>query len=177
MLRRSSAPTLVKSSALQKRVERVAAFEAAPQNFVVRQPFFSPSFKDAIDPNAFRPLKFFVLEIGIVNHLRDFPDSLIADPEALRERLEGAVVADVGKLGIEHVEGNRVRSRRNLASKREARLRIDELPNQPGRADPIDLRPRPGEPGSAAVISWTNLDRLAPGRAVVFEFLQLHLDL
>src|SRR3954447_19375104 len=106
MLRRTWAPTLATSSPLQEGVKRVEAFEAAPQDFFIRQPFFSPAFQDPIDPNAFRPPEFFVLQVGVMNHLADFPDGFVVDAKTPRKSLERAILAGVRELGVEHVERN-----------------------------------------------------------------------
>jgi hypothetical protein len=46
---------------LQKGVQRVEAFEATPQYFFVRQSLPCPAFENAIDANAFVPLKLIVV--------------------------------------------------------------------------------------------------------------------
>src|ERR1041385_104363 len=132
MLRRSWGPMFVKSSPLQKGVERVEALEAAAQNFFIGQSLFSPSLEDAIDPYRFRPLKFFVLEVRVVNHLRDFPHCFVANRETIGERFECAIIANVREFCIHHVERNRFRMRWDFAGKNETRFRIYELPNEPG---------------------------------------------
>src|SRR5881394_3822748 len=172
MLRRNWARILANSSALQKGVERVEAFKAAAQNFFIRHSFFRPSLKDAIESDAFGLLKFFVLEVGVMDHLADFPDGFVADGKAFCECLVGAVFVHVRKLGIEHVERNRFRSRRNFWGESEARFRIDELTNQPRRADAIDLRMWPGEPGAAALIFWMNFRERALGNGPPSKLLQ-----
>src|SRR3954463_5299987 len=176
MLRRTWARTLATSSPLQERVKRVEAFEAAPQDFFVRQPFFSPAFQDPIDANAFRPLEFFVLQVGVMNHLADFPNAFVADRKTPGEGLERAILAGVRELGVEHVERNGGRSRRNPARKGEACFRVDELPDQPGGARAIDLRPWPGKPGPAPVIAGPNSRDGAFCRVGSLQSLQLRLN-
>ena len=65
------------------------------------------------------------------------------------QHLEGAAVALVGELGLEHVEAQLAGL--GLVALRgdelEARLRVDEAPDQPGRADAVDVHPAPRHPG------------------------------
>ena len=63
-------------------MKRIEAFEATPQNFFIGQSLLRPTLEDAIDSNAFVPLKFIVIEISIVNHLCDLPGSLVLNPES-----------------------------------------------------------------------------------------------
>ena len=57
------------SSALQKRVERIEAFKAASQNFLVRQSFFRPTFEDTINSDRLDALKSRVVQVRVVDHL------------------------------------------------------------------------------------------------------------
>src|SRR2546423_7000903 len=92
------------SSALKKRVKRVKAYKAPPQDFLVRQPFFGATFQDAIDADAFNSLKLVVLQIGIVNHLADFLNCFVSNREALRKRFEIAIAADMRNFGVDQVD-------------------------------------------------------------------------
>src|SRR2546423_15689157 len=92
-----------KSSALQERVKRPEAFKAAAQDFFIRQSLFRPSFENAIDSDAFGPLKFFVFQVGVVNHFADFADRSVSDRETIDQRFELAIVADMRVLAIHHV--------------------------------------------------------------------------
>src|SRR6266576_7087957 len=60
------------SSALEKRVECLEAFEASPQDFFVRQSFPCPTFQDTINPDRFDPLESGVVQIRVVDHLPNF---------------------------------------------------------------------------------------------------------
>jgi DNA-binding beta-propeller fold protein YncE len=80
------------SSSLQKIVEPVKALESAHKDLVVRHPTFRPAFQHAIDPDAFRTLELRVFEVGIMNHLGDFPDRLILDAKASDQRFECAAM-------------------------------------------------------------------------------------
>src|SRR5207248_9845399 len=101
MLQQSSGPRgdLVRrvlpasSSALQECVKRIKTFKALTQNFFVSQSLFCPPFEHAIDSHAFDPLKFCVVQIGVMNHLCDSRDGFVSNRETLCERLARPVIA------------------------------------------------------------------------------------
>ena len=68
------------------------------------------------------------------------------------QHLEGAAIAAVRELALEHVEAQLARL--GLVAARghelEARLLIDEAADQPGRRDAIDLHAAAGDPGAVA---------------------------
>ena len=72
-------------------------------------------------------------------------------PQAREQHLEGAAVALVRELGLEHVEpklaglGDVALGGHEL----EAGLRVDEAPDEPGRGDPVDVDTRARHPGPA----------------------------
>src|SRR2546421_8608919 len=119
------------SPALQKRIERIEALKTATQNFIIRQSFFCPTLEDAINADAFQALKLVVLQIGIVNHLADLLSRFVSNCESLPERFESAILVDMRKFGVEHVERHRVGLSRSATAKRELRRRIDELADEP----------------------------------------------
>src|SRR6266513_1452247 len=135
------------SSALEKRVECLEAFEASPQDFFVRQSFPCPTFQDTINPDRFDPLESGVVQIRVVDHLPNFRHDCVGDRKTPDECLESAVVAMVRELSIKHVE--RDRARHSVCTWREYKLRpwIDELPDHPRRTNPINLRSCPSQPG------------------------------
>jgi hypothetical protein len=69
---------------LKEYVERVETFETASQDFFIGQPLLRPTLENAIDANAFLPLKFVVIEISIVNHFCDLPDSFVLNSEVVQ---------------------------------------------------------------------------------------------
>jgi ATP-dependent DNA helicase RecG len=81
------------SSLLQKFVEAIEANETARQNFIITHRSLAPAFEDAIDPDAFRSLKFSVVQIRIVDHFTDFPHGLVVNGKAANQCLESAAVA------------------------------------------------------------------------------------
>src|SRR5204862_7809785 len=95
------------SSALEKRVECLEAFESPPQDCFVGQSLLCPTFEHTINPDRFHSLKSGVVQIGVVDHLPNFCYYFVRDRKTPDERLESAVVAMVGKLSIKHVKRDR----------------------------------------------------------------------
>src|SRR5437016_3975527 len=81
------------SSALKECVKRIKTFKALTQNFFVSQSLFCPPFEHAIDSHAFDPLKFCIVQIGVMNHLCDSRDGFVSKGETFCERLERAAIA------------------------------------------------------------------------------------
>src|SRR5215469_3897909 len=61
------------------------------------------------------------------------------------------------EIAVQHVEREHAPIRGTLGPENEFCFRIDELANEPGRADTIDLGSRPSEPDSAAKMSRVEL--------------------
>ena len=87
-----------------------------------------------------------VAQVGLVHDLGEAGEAAIAQPRSLQERLEGTVLALVAELHAGRVERDRGRREFRWRRENELRLGIDEPPDEPGRRDPIDVRPRPGDP-------------------------------
>src|SRR4029079_19388786 len=90
-----------------------------------------------------------ILEIDVVHDLADAPQRWIQEPEPLDDDLEGAAVAVVCELGVEHVEADLTRLQA-VALRRdelEGDVRVQEAPDQPRGGDPIDVDPLAGHPG------------------------------
>src|SRR5205823_3046567 len=82
-----------------------------------------------------------VLQIDVVDDLRDGTHCRIVYREPGAQDLEGAEIALVRELGLEHVEAELARlGTISLARYEfEPRVRVDDAPNQPGARDPIDV--------------------------------------
>src|SRR6478672_13951875 len=89
------------SSALQECVKRVKTFKALTENFFVSQSLFCPPFEHAIDSHAFDALKFCVVQIGVMNHLRNSRNGFVSEGETFCERLKCAVIAVMRKFGVQ----------------------------------------------------------------------------
>src|SRR6266480_5439854 len=163
------------SSALEKRVECVEAFEASPQNFFVGQSFLCPTFQDTINPDRFDPLESGVVQIRVVDHLANFRHDFVGDRKTPDERLESAVVAMVRELSIKHVERDRARD--SVCTWREYKLRlpINELRDQPRRSNAVDLRAWARQPCFALVLLRIEHCELPHGTAA-FGATEQHRD-
>jgi hypothetical protein len=56
------------------------------------------------------------------------------------------------ELSAIHVKGNRALHRLALSNKVKARALIDELPDQPGRSEPVDMQVSPSHPAATLVL-------------------------
>src|SRR6266480_7821723 len=119
------------SSALEKRVERVEALEAAPQNFFIWQALLRPTFEHSIDTDRLDALKSRIVEVGVVNHLANLRERLVGNRKAFCERFERAVIAMVREFGVEHIERNCIWVGVSSWRKDEFRFAVNELRDQP----------------------------------------------
>src|SRR5439155_2937346 len=89
-----------------------------------------------------------VLQIDVVDDLGDGTHCRIVYRDPGAQDLEGAEIALVRELGLEHVEAELARlGTISLASDEfEPRVRVDDAPNQPGARDPIDVDALPSDP-------------------------------
>jgi len=141
----------------QNGVERLAALS---DDLVVTEPEGSLALERMLNAKAFCAAKLVVFEIGIMNYLRDLLYGLVVDAKVLHERFEGAVLAMMCELHLEHVEGKRVGVSAPVRRKYESRLGIEEFADQPGGADAINLRLGSREPRSACELFGASLGRV-----------------
>src|SRR5260221_1986364 len=82
-----------------------------------------------------------LLQIDVVNDLRNRADPWLADGEPFHEHLERAVVAFVRVLRLEHIEAElaRLGTVALCGHELEVSLRIYEAPDQPGAGDAVHL--------------------------------------
>src|SRR5947207_109483 len=163
------------SSALQKRIERIEAFEASPQDLFVMQSFLCPTFQDTINSDRLDPLESGVVQIRVVDHLPNFRHDFVGDRKTPDERLESAVVAMVRELGIKHIKWDR--ARQSVCSRREYKFRlpVNELRDQPRRSNSVDLGPRARQPCFALVLLRIEHCEL-PGGTAAFGATEQHGD-
>ena len=81
------------------------------------------------------------------------------------------------KISLEHVERHNATIRRNFFRKNKLRFGIDELPDQPGGTDAIDLRARASDPSPTAVISRHNFWNRRFAWLRPFHFAQEHFHI
>src|SRR5207247_297416 len=163
------------SSALEKRVECLEAFEASPQDFFVGQSFLCPTFQDTINPDRFDPLESGVVQIRVVDHLPNFRHDFVGDRKTPDQRLESAVVAMVRELSIKHVKWDRARHSVCTWSEYKLRLPVNELGDQPCRSHSVDLRARARQPCFALVLFHVEHCELLRGTAA-FSAAEQHRD-
>src|SRR6266545_607580 len=159
LLARMLPPVRTRSASVSRcsAVERVQVVEergaALEPRLVIRVGRGHPG-DDLADAGRLLPAVLRVLHVHVVDDLRDGAERRLIEPEALDQHLERAEVALVGELRLEHVEAQLALLR--LVSLRrhelEARLRVDELPDEPSARHPIDLDPGPRDPRSAPVL-------------------------
>ena len=93
------------------------------------------------------------LHVDVVDHLADGARAAAsATPKRWAQHLEGAAIALVGVLGLEHVEAQLARPG-HVALRRdelELGLAVDEAPDQPGAGDAVDVDALAGDPDGAA---------------------------
>ena len=96
-------------------------------------------------------MEFVVLEIGVMDQLGQPLRRAVANPEAIDQRLERAMVAVMTELHIEHVVGDGL-GVGGLVPKNEFCFWINESPDEPSRSDTIDFGSCPSKPDLAPVI-------------------------
>ena len=87
-----------------------------------------------------------------MDDLGDRLERRVVRPACAEQDLEGAVVALVRELGLEHVEAELARLRHVALGRHELEpgLRVDEAADQPGRGDAVDVHALARHPGPAA---------------------------
>src|SRR5437879_2441480 len=73
------------SCALIKSLETLRSLR---KNFVVAKAHLCPPLENGIQPDTFHAMKFFIFQIGVVNHFRDLVNRLVRNPEPFHERFK-----------------------------------------------------------------------------------------
>src|SRR4051794_1697893 len=125
-----------------------------------------------LDPVRLEAAKLAVLEVDVVHDLGDRPERGLAKARALEQHLEGAAVALVRELGLEHVEPE-LAGHRHIplrGHELEAGLGVDEAPDEPGRRDTVDVHARTRHPGPSLELAEAPLGcrRLGQDRRRLF---------
>src|SRR5215470_16740930 len=96
--------------------------------------------------------EFIVLEVDVVNDLRDGAESRIFGPDTIEQYFKRAFLALVRKLSLEHVKAQLafVWAITFARNEFEARLRINKAAYQPSAPNPIDVYALPRNPGFVA---------------------------
>src|SRR5258705_3645757 len=86
-------------------------------------------------------MKLVVFQIDVVDDLGDLAQTFaLRQTELLQYRLERAVCSVVGELGYEHIEGNGSFDSFSVSHEIEAWTPINELFDQPGRSQPVNVQ-------------------------------------
>src|SRR3954462_9410325 len=111
----------------------------------------------AFDAACIFSLEFPVTQIDVVNDFGDLQQRGIIELKPGKKRLEGAAVALVRVLCLEHVEAELARLG-PIAFRRDelqARLRIDESANEPRTGDPVHKDSFARDPRAVLHRSWS----------------------
>ena len=85
-------------------------------------------------------MKLVVFQIDVVDDLGNLAQAFaLRQTESFQHRLERAVFSVMSEFGSEHVERNRPFDRFSVSNEVEARTFVDELFDQPGRSQPVDV--------------------------------------
>ena len=185
MLRPGSGSGTCGSARLFERpVERVEEGHALLEQRIVVLIGELKSVDQRADGAALRRAELAVLQIQVVNDRRDSRQRRGVEAEDRAQGFEGAAPGLVAELDAEHVEWHAlVGHRLGVDTEAEARLRIDEAPDQPGGRHAIDAWPRPRNPEAALKRhhpsglfcgGWT--PRTAGGRDSTLEFAKHRED-
>src|SRR5439155_18815562 len=134
---------------LQDRVETVEDGHAALEQVVIVRCGFGERTDGEIHARRLVPCELAVVQVRLVDDLRDELDPPVLEPESLDQRLERAVLAVMPEIRAEHVEGDALAGGIGRVGESELRLRIAEALDEPGRRDAVDMRSGPRHPGAA----------------------------
>ncbi len=126
-----------------------------------------------LDSRSFGPAEFAVLQIDVVDDLGDRSKSRVVQLQMLKQHLEGAAIAFVGEIGLEHVEADfpllgLIPPRGNEF---EFGLRIDKALNQPGACHPINVNSLARDPNASQILA------ARPGGLIVCRSIRIHTGL
>ena len=96
--------------------------------------------KHALDSLRIPTIELVIAQIDLVHHLGDLQQRRIVERKAVKQRFEGAAIAFVRELRLEHVEAQLalLRPIAFRSDELEPRLGIDEAPDEPRARDAVD---------------------------------------
>ena len=110
-------------------------------------------------------MKLVVFQIDVVDDLGNLAQTLaLCQTELFQHRLESAVFSVVGELGSKHIERNRSFDRSPFSNEIKARPLIDELFNQPGRGQPVDVQIAARDPTLTLILCGVERARFSARR-------------
>src|SRR5439155_685268 len=131
-------PARLRLLLLQDRVETVEDRHAALEQVVVVRRGLGERADGEIHARRLVACELAVVQIRLVDDLRDELDPPVLEPESLDQRLERAVLAVMPEIRAEHVEGDALAG--GIRRIREGKLRVGiaEALDEPGRRDAVD---------------------------------------
>src|SRR2546430_4567084 len=105
----------------------------------------------ALQPCRLAAPELSVLTIDVVHQFPDDRQPRVGEPEPGHQRLEGAAIALVCVLGLEHVEAELAGGGARIVRRDEpeARFRVDKAADQPRAGDPVHVHAAAGHPRAA----------------------------
>src|SRR6266446_4411602 len=101
-------------------------------------------------------MKLVVLQIDVMYNFRHLTQALdIVQAETFEQCLKRTVFSMMSELRAIHVERNRAHYRLAFSDKVKARAFVDELPDQPGGSQAIDMQVASSHPAATLVTSQT----------------------
>src|SRR5436309_756695 len=142
-------PARLRLLLLQDRVETVEDRHAALEQVVIVRRGLGERADGEIHARRLVPCELAVVQVRLVDDLRDDLDPPVLEPEPLDQGLERAVLAVMPEIRAEHIEWDALPGGISRVSERELRVWIAEALDEPGRRDAVDVRAGPRHPGAA----------------------------
>jgi len=125
----------------EQRIQPVKDRAALLDQFAIITQRLAQAVDDRIETRRFKTVKLVILQINVMNNFSNLTQTFaIAQPESFEDRLERAILTMMSELGPIHVEGNCACDRSVLGHKVKTWTLVDELPDQPGRSQPVDVQ-------------------------------------
>src|SRR5262245_25692009 len=117
-----------------------------------------------VDARGLGTIELRVLQIDVVHDLRNRHESAIVETQTRHEDLEGAEVAFMRELRLEHVEAKLLCFRLVTLGRHEleAGVGVDKPANQPGARDAVNVDAFPRHPDAATEVLHTALAAFLP---------------
>src|SRR5215813_1592857 len=135
---------------LQHRVETLEDCHPALEELVIVRRGLHKTVDREINTRGLVAGELAVMQVRLMDDLGDRFDAPVLDPEAFDEGLERAVLAVMAKVCAEHIKPDPLTRSVSRVGKGKLCVRIAEALNEPGRGDPVDVQPGPGDPRAAA---------------------------
>jgi hypothetical protein len=106
-----------------------------------------------LNPTSFEPLELVIFQIDVVNNFRQLAQAFnISQAKALQHRLKGAILSVMCEVCAEHVKWNGVGDGFTFGDKVKSGVFVDELFDQPGGSQPVNMYVASRNPTAALII-------------------------